>query len=1159
MYTNVSQEFIEVVNRPSRHFAARFTRGDSSAVDITVYNIVSTSGTCGSDSVSVGCAFASYIEVSATYSAALLEGEELFLELGLLLDDGTYEWIPFGYWTVQKPSKENDRMTFQAVDRIASKMSGNYVSELTYPATVAAVLSELSTKTGMNIICNLQTSVTIAEPIENTTYRGALATIAGLLLANAWCDRNGEVRITPLHGSTVVEINYDYVKTQPVMDETETTIDGVKVYVVEDSTDQYIETGTAHKLEVSCSLMTQDILNTVASNIVGLEYGGGVVTFMGNPLLDPSDCLVFRGGRDMQKYMLVTHTDDYVGTDAGSVIEVEDSRTYVIPCMEIIQQFDGGLLTTVTAPGSFEATESTIYTGAITASIERQQRRTTAAQETADEALSAAEDAAMVAESKNKTFFQSSQPTAGMAEGDMWFDSDHGNVLYEYTSSGWVVKLFGRDAIAARTITALEIAANTITANEIAANTITANEIAANTITANEIAANTITANEIAANAITASELAADSVTAEKIDVASLSAVSANMGEITAGVMKSSDYAYTSGTYADDGMIIDLDNQIVRMTNTALINGTLYATNVNLSGKIVAITGEVGGFEIDSTSIHTKNVLVTDNSTNSVALSSVNFTRTIDGTERNGLRFAIADKFGVTNDGIAYISNIVAKGTIYATLGEIGGFAIDATSIHTKNVAITSNADSSVGFSSANFTRTIGDLSVENLRLALADGFGVTKGGVLYAKEANFANKVVMYNQSFATQSGYQKLSLQYLYEDAVLPPVRSGEPTPSGATDFCLKVSGAVHASSISSTGVIRAAGQISTRGTILAGGAITSYSNISADGNIEAQGSISTTGTVISVGSVGTVANPDTTYRRVRIFNASGEGSFRVSATGAMGIYSETQSEWLIYTKPEAVGKWAYIPMTLDVTSSIISHGIVRSSDSSGATVKGFSCQNTQGYYSMNVDASGNFVIYDQANSKAIMKFYPSTAKLWDTGYLEIPRILMVAGPDPDDSTLRMVTPCVYTNGRRINYLATAGNSSTAAHQTWLNVNGQFNGLSTYDTQSYASASSDIRLKANVTDTQVSDAMELVRKIKIRAFDWKDMAHEGKILDHQKIGFIADELEELDGRLAAGGGYNENGGMNIKTVDTFYLLGYIVKALQEIDARMNTMRKGA
>lgn len=106
-------------------------------------------------------------------------------------------------------------------------------------------------------------------------------------------------------------------------------------------------------------------------------------------------------------------------------------------------------------------------------------------------------------------------------------------------------------------------------------------------------------------------------------------------------------------------------------------------------------------------------------------------------------------------------------------------------------------------------------------------------------------------------------------------------------------------------------------------------------------------------------------------------------------------------------------------------------------------------------------------------------------------------------------------------------------------------------------ALASSDIRLKDNVKDSEVT-AMDLIKKIKVRQFDWNNNNQNGYLMNtHQDIGFVADELEALDERLAIGGGVDDEGEMNVKTVDTFYMLGYVVKALQELEETVEQLQE--
>lgn len=97
-----------------------------------------------------------------------------------------------------------------------------------------------------------------------------------------------------------------------------------------------------------------------------------------------------------------------------------------------------------------------------------------------------------------------------------------------------------------------------------------------------------------------------------------------------------------------------------------------------------------------------------------------------------------------------------------------------------------------------------------------------------------------------------------------------------------------------------------------------------------------------------------------------------------------------------------------------------------------------------------------------------------------------------------------------------------------------------------------SDIRLKENIENSE-TDALETVNRMKVRQFDWKEQMGGW----HQDIGFVADELEEIDPNLALGGGYDENGEMDIKQINSPYLLNYAIKAIQELSAKVDEQEK--
>lgn len=134
----------------------------------------------------------------------------------------------------------------------------------------------------------------------------------------------------------------------------------------------------------------------------------------------------------------------------------------------------------------------------------------------------------------------------------------------------------------------------------------------------------------------------------------------------------------------------------------------------------------------------------------------------------------------------------------------------------------------------------------------------------------------------------------------------------------------------------------------------------------------------------------------------------------------------------------------------------------------------------------------------------------------------------------------------GSRIDYLGTGTGTTGGKEYRRVAVRGQWGSTTeNYYATDYVYTNtgvSDIRLKDNVVDSEVN-ALEIVNQMQVRQFDWKKGGH-------QNIGFVADELEEIDPNLALGGGYDENGEMDIKQINTSYLLNYAIKAIQELSA---------
>ena len=178
-------------------------------------------------------------------------------------------------------------------------------------------------------------------------------------------------------------------------------------------------------------------------------------------------------------------------------------------------------------------------------------------------------------------------------------------------------------------------------------------------------------------------------------------------GNIITGTVHANAINASSGTF-NTLNIPDLNASKITAGDIAadrITTNLISAINAEVS-DISALEATIGGFEIDDTSIHTRQIGVTSNADNSVALSSTDFTRTINDISRSGLRFAMGDKFAVTGDGTVYASNVNLTGNITATSGTIGGCSINNGVLQVGNANV-----SNITIGKSQVTGLTGDLA----------------------------------------------------------------------------------------------------------------------------------------------------------------------------------------------------------------------------------------------------------------------------------------------------------------------------------------------------------------------------------------------------------------------------------------------------------------
>ena len=283
-----------------------------------------------------------YIEVTISDGNLLIEGKEILLQIGMDVN-GLTEYIPMGYFTVGKPKKADDQITFTAYDRMMNT-ERTFSMDGTTTNTVAVLLA-IADITGVPVVTTGLTAISMKVP-KGYSCREVLSYVAQLHGAFAVCNRRGQIE---LH--TYVDSDYK-VKTSRYwgnFEHNDYAFDVSKFvcFTGQDKNGKSISifSGSgARSVSFSNPFMTQTVLNNILASFKNFSYMPGTLKMLGDPRLDPWDILT-------------------VADLSGN--------TYKVPIMKLEWEFDGGLTYSVEAVGLSEEETNADYKGPQTKEMER--------------------------------------------------------------------------------------------------------------------------------------------------------------------------------------------------------------------------------------------------------------------------------------------------------------------------------------------------------------------------------------------------------------------------------------------------------------------------------------------------------------------------------------------------------------------------------------------------------------------------------------------------------------------------------------------------------------------------------------------------------------------------------------------------------------------
>lgn len=626
--------------------------------------------------------------------------------------------------------------------------------------------------------------------------------------------------------------------------------------------------------------------------------------------------------------------------------------------------------------------------------------------------------------------------------------------------------------------------------------------------------------------------------------------------------------------------------------------------NAFFSGRIVSGSGKIGGFSLSENSIQNGSL---GQSGGVLICTGTNSSASIGGSNSiNGWCFTASNTFGVTKTGALYASNATITGNVTATSGRIGNCSIENGTLNitnaSSNYAVFEGNGKTNGYFHIATIKIIGNYIDRAMVIgAQSRGYGYSEINLQFINANNTDPGLNFFNQTgrgdwyikktaTSTWNIYCKKSEVYGYT-RILKYIDSPSVTLTwGSGNADLPAS--------------------STRATQLAGSSAWCYNNDSTyinGGNIYT-GTVTANAIAANAITSDKIAANAITADKITTNNIAGTngwinlrsgtfkyndgalawdgstmtiGGFKISKykiiNDAIGICSTTGQEWAFWAGASSGGNAPFHvghDGALHASNATIG-GIIRAKqsisvyndtfatyqdvvkwDGSNLSIGLVGNAGSTGVKGAQIAFSGSQISVGNSSivCGSISGTNSSFTNVWVENFtnastfkenITCNKNLKVKGDftftDYQQDTLATASEVVY---RRPIASAASNNSRVAflqgASGNKISIRAQY-GKSNFSSATFTGSSSDIRLKRDIKDSSVN-ALSKIMQMQIREFNWKQTGV------HQELGCVADELELIDPLLTTGGGYDDDGTMNIKSIDTLLLSEYAIKGIQEL-----------
>ena len=301
----------------------------------------------GADTVTIGGVTAAMVTLTLS-GAHNLRDKTIAVSVGADVS-GTVQYVPLGTFVVATCKQVDDTTTVTAYDAAYYALGGTYTPTVSSGATVAAVLSDVSTQCGLTLatLPAAASTTNVVGDLTGKTCRDMVGYLAALVGCNALIDRDGKLALRWFAASGQSYSPSDYYNAGLSIDGT-STLACIRAEVETTTTDAdgntsvttnaYTAGGTGVGISIQNPYMTQVILDAVWASIGGLDYTVGSCDIFHGLLTEPGD--------------LVTITDK-----AGVA--------HTLAVMSLNMTIDGGCKTTLRATGESTTDASAAMQGSL--------------------------------------------------------------------------------------------------------------------------------------------------------------------------------------------------------------------------------------------------------------------------------------------------------------------------------------------------------------------------------------------------------------------------------------------------------------------------------------------------------------------------------------------------------------------------------------------------------------------------------------------------------------------------------------------------------------------------------------------------------------------------------------------------------------------------